>query len=96
MKGRLILLVNAVFMATKFAGDVYDYRITVCENLKTFRSDVTLKPLLGLYWKLVNFKYFEVRSFKPFPDQRSQEDNATFPHFPLQPVVSIAYKLNLR
>ena len=36
-----MLLVNAV--ATKFAGDVYDY------------SDVTLKTAaLGLYWKLVN------------------------------------------
>ena len=35
MKGRLILLVNAVFMATKFAGDIYDYR--VCENLKRLR-----------------------------------------------------------
>ena len=67
------------------------FMITVCENLKA-GSDVTLKTAaLGLYWKLVNFKYFEVRSFtKPFPDQRSQEDNATFLHFPLQPVLSIA------
>ena len=30
------------------------------------------------------------RPMKPFPDQRSQEDNTTFPHFPLQPVLSIA------
>ena len=38
--------------------------ITVCENLKDFGSDVTLKTAaLGLYWKLVNFKYFDVRSF---------------------------------
>ena len=33
MKGRLILLVNAVFMATKFAGDVYDYRVQEFEKI---------------------------------------------------------------
>ena len=33
VKGRLILLVNAVFMATKFAGDVYDYRVREFEKI---------------------------------------------------------------
>ena len=33
MKGRLILLVNAVFMVTKFAGDIYDYRVQEFENI---------------------------------------------------------------
>ena len=32
VKGRLILLVNAVFMATKLAGDVYDYRVREFER----------------------------------------------------------------
>ena len=33
VKGRLILLVNAVFMATKFAGDVFDYCVREFEKI---------------------------------------------------------------
>ena len=33
MKGRFILLVNAVLMATKFAVDVFDYRVREFENI---------------------------------------------------------------
>ena len=34
IQGHLILLVNAVFMATKLAGDVYDYRVREFERFR--------------------------------------------------------------
>ena len=66
-------------MATKFAGDVYDYR---CARIwKDLGSDVTLKTAaLGLYWKLVNLLWsaFLYKAILGSKVSRRQRNFSTF------------------